>query len=59
MSADEIIKDTLTMPTNSFDFYFLVQQIVFYVVALTVVVGCVCLCILLIKKVIRSLKKPT
>ncbi|MPM64939.1 hypothetical protein SDC9_111831 [bioreactor metagenome] len=40
---------------NNFNLF--VSQAVFYVVAATVVIACVCVCILLIRKVISEFKK--
>jgi len=55
--ADEIVKDTtLTQFASPFSFETLINQIVFYAVVVTILVACVCVCTLLIRKVIKSLK---
>jgi hypothetical protein len=55
--ADEIVKGTtLTQFPSPFSFETLINQIVFYAVALTILVACVCVCTLLIRKVIKTFK---
>lgn len=55
---EEIIKRTVLddFPFTPFSFETLINQIVFYAVALTILVACVCVCTLLIRKVIKTFK---
>jgi hypothetical protein len=55
--AEQIVKDaSLTQYSNPFSFEALINQIVFYTVAVTILVACVCVCTILIRKVIMSSK---
>ncbi len=58
--SEEIIKDSILtqFPFTPFSFDMLINQIVFYAVAATILVACVCVCTLLIRKVIKSFKAP-
>ncbi len=58
--SEEIIKDSILtqFPFTPFSFDMLINQIVFYALAVTILVACVCVCTLLIRKVIKSFKAP-
>ncbi len=57
--ADDIIKDSVLSLFNPFqtDFEYVLSQIVYVAVAVTIVIGCVCLSIFLVKKIVTQLKR--
>lgn len=57
--ADDIIKDSVLSLFNPFQtgFEYVLSQIVYVAVIVTIVIGCVCLSIFLVKKIISLLKR--
>ncbi len=60
MSAQDIIKDTVQMDITApfpFNTDTLLSHILFYVISITIMIGCVYLSILLIKGIVKQFKK--
>ena len=57
--AEDIDKDSILSLFNPFQtsFEYVLSQIVYVAVAVTIVIGCVCLSIFLVKKIISQLKR--
>lgn len=57
--ADDIVKDSVLSLFNpsQTDFEHVLLQIVYVAVAVTIVIGCVCLSIFLVTKIISQLKR--
>lgn len=57
--ADDIIKDSVLSLFNPFQtgFEYVLSQIVYVAVTVTIVIGCVCVSIFLVKKIISQLKR--
>lgn len=58
MGADEIIKDTIPLPTSlptaiQVDFNYIINQIIFYAAIFTLLLGCIYLSIFLVKRILR------
>jgi hypothetical protein len=57
--VEDVVKDSVLSLFNSSQtgFEYVLSQIVYVAVAITIVIGCVCLSIFIIKKILSQLKR--
>jgi|GEM_PF-2309547 len=59
--TEDIVKDSVLLSFNPFQtgFEYVLSQIVYVAAAVTIVIGCVCLSIFLVKKIFSQLKRSS